>query len=416
MDDPSSIAAHLAIARPRVLAALVRRFRDLDRAEDALQEACVRALETWAAVGTPRDPAAWLIRTGHNAAIDAFRRTSKINDQVDPDKLDLDDGHDEERSARDLDGAHYKDDVLRLMFMCCQPELPLQDQLALALKVLGGLTVSEIARAFLVPSKTMGQRMTRAKKKAEAMAVHLRTPTPQERLERLNAVTLMLYLMFNEGYSATSGIHHIRPALCDEAVRLIRLLVSLFPGQSEVRGLLALCLLQHSRRTARIDEDDTLVPLEAQDRSLWDQRLILEGRTLLEQALRSGRPGPYQIQAAIAATHCGTQRPEDTDWAEIERLYRALEAVQPTPIVTLNRAVAVSKVRGPEKALGLLAPIEETLASYLPFQATRAALLNAVGDNDAARLAYRAALDLDMTEQERAFLVQQMEQSRENLA
>ncbi len=412
MSDDAAIAAHLAASHTRALAALLRHLRNLDQAEDALQEASCRALQTWPERGIPRDPTAWLIRTGRNAAIDALRRTSKWKRDVAVEDLDPSDGHDEDVLTDQLEAAHYKDDILRLMFLCSQPGLPLQDQLALALKVLCGLTVDEIARAFLVPSKTMGQRITRAKKKASAMAGDLHTPSPPERLRRLDAVALMLYLMFNEGYSATSGSVPIRVTLCDEAIRLTRLLLSLFPGQSEVRGLLALFLLQHSRRSARLDEDGQLVPLDEQNRSLWDQALIQEGRALVEQALRSGRPGPYPIQAAIAATHAAADTAEATDWQEIEHLYRALEILQPTPVVRLNRAVAIAKVQGPEVALDRLDALRQPLQRYLPFHATRAALLRDVGDLDAADRAYETALSLAMTAQERTYLEKQQKNLR----
>ena len=258
----------------------------------------------------------------------------------------------------------------------------------------------------------MGQRITRAKKKASGVAGDLHTPSPQERLQRLDAVALMLYLMFNEGYSATSGQEAIRVTLCDEAIRLTRLLLSLFPGQSEVRGLLALFLLQHSRRHARIGEAGELVPLDEQDRQRWDSSLIQEGRALVEQALRAGRPGPYQVQAAIAATHAAANSAEATDWQEIERLYGALEALQPTPVVGLNRAVAVAKLQGPEAALARLHDLAPSLESYLPFHATRAALLREAGRLNDADAAYNTALALPMTAQERAYLEEQQKKLR----
>lgn len=407
MSDTAAIAAHLATAHPKALAALLRYLRNLDQAEDALQEASYRALKTWPQRGIPQDPTAWLVRTGRNAAIDALRRTSKWTRDVAVEDLDPSDGHDEDVLRASLEAAHFKDDILRLMFLCSQPSLSLQDQLALALKVLCGLTVDEIARAFLVPSKTMGQRITRAKKKAGGVAGDLHTPSPQERLQRLDAVALMLYLMFNEGYSATSGKEAIRVNLCDEAIRLTRLLLSLFPGQSEVRGLLALFLLQHSRRHARLGEAGELVPLDEQDRQRWDSSLIQEGRALVEQALRAGRPGPYQVQAAIAATHAAAGSAEATDWQEIERLYGALEALQPTPVVGLNRAVTVAKLQGPETALARLDDLAPSLESYLPFHATRAALLREAGRLSDADAAYAAALALPMTAQERAYLEEQ---------
>lgn len=403
MSGDDWLRAHLITARPRVLAALLRRFRDLDKAEDAFQEACLRALKAWPQRGVPSDPAAWLILTGRNAGIDALRRTARLDRTVDVETLPLAAGGEDEM-VEALDRSHDRDDILRLMFMCCHPDLTLQDQLSLALKVMGGLSVPEIARAFLVKPQTLGQRITRAKAKAASIGTKLETPSPQQRLERLNAVALMLYLMFNEGYAATGGEDHVRTALCEEAIRLARLLVSLFPAQSEAKGLLALFLFQHSRRAARIDGNGRLVALDRQDRSTWDRSMIAEGEVLLEEALRRGRPGPYQIQAAIAGTHCRANAPRLTDWAEIERLYRLLERLQPGPIVTLNRAVAIARTQGAERALALLEPLRDELAGYLPFHATQAGLLEEAGRTEDAAQAYERSLLIETTEQGRAYL------------
>lgn len=403
MPDAHWLTAHLTTARPRALAALVRHFRDLDRAEDAFQDACLRAVRTWPHQGLPRDPAAWLILVGRNAGIDALRRTAPIDASVDVAALPIQCGSEEEL-AEALDRSHDRDDILRLMFMCGHPDLPLQDQLALALRVIAGLSVPEIARAFLVQSKTLGQRITRAKRKAASIGIRLETPSLKERMDRLNAVSLMIYLMFNEGYSATSGACHIRVALCEEAIRLARLLVTLFPGQSEAKGLLALCLLQHSRHGARVDADGRLVALELQDRRVWDQAMIAEGNILLEEALRSGKLGAYQIQAAIAATHCAARTAAETNWTEIERLYRALERLQPSPIVTLNRAVAIAQTEGTAAALALLETLREALAAYLPFHVALGGMLEAAGRTDEALRAYKAALRLEATDQGRRHL------------
>ena len=294
-----------------------------------------------------------------------------------------------------------RDDVLRLMFMCCHPDLPAQDQLALALKIIVGFPVDRIARALVVRPKAMEQRITRAKKKAAATAAQLDTPTLRERHERLNAVSTMVYLLFNEGYSAGGGDRHIRDELCEEAIRLARLLLELFPSQPEVMGLLSLCLLQHSRRAARIDAGGELVPLAEQDRNLWDREAIAEGEVLLEKALRRGRPGAYQIQAAIAATHCHAGSDTETDWREIAALYGALEALHPTPVIALNRAVAVARTEGEAAALAIIEPLAGDLDGYLHFQTTRASMLAAVGRQAEARKAYERALELQPTAAER---------------
>ena len=408
----SEIAAHLAMARPKVLAALTRRFASLDLAEEAYQEACLRALERWPSGGVPRDPSAWLLLVGRNATIDRLRRDKRLDfrdelPETGPEPADV-----EAVLADWIDSEELRDDVLRLMFMCCHPDLSLQDQLALALKVIGGFSTDKIARALVVRPRAMEQRLTRAKKKAGALVVQLETPTFQERSARLDAVCVMVYLLFNEGYSATGGDVHIRSELCEEAIRLVRLLLSLFPQQAEVMGLLALCLFQHSRRQARIGEDDSLVPLDRQDRSRWNLEEIAEGRVLLEKALRHGRAGPYQIQAAIAAVHCAAATAESTDWAEIEKLYGVLEQVQPTPVVSLNRAVALSKVKDAGAGLEHLAGLSATLDNYLYFHTSRASLLQEDGQWDAALASYEQALQLGPTDQEAEHIHEQMERCR----
>ncbi|MEX3009534.1 RNA polymerase sigma factor [Hoeflea sp. TYP-13] len=409
----SEIAAHLAMARPRVLAALTRQFSSLDIAEDAYQEACMRALERWPAAGLPRDPTAWLLMTGRNATIDRIRRDKRLffKDELPESSEATNDV--ETELADQIDMSELRDDVLRLMFMCCHPELSLQDQLALALKVIGGFSVDKIARAFVVKPKAMEQRITRAKKKAAIVAVRIDTPSLQERTARLDAVCVMAYLLFNEGYTASGGDEHIRAELCEEAIRLVRLLLTLFPSQAEVMGLLALCLFQHSRRRARLGADDSLVPLEEQDRTLWNRQEITEGQVLLEKALRHGRAGPYQIQAAIAAVHCAAEKAEHTNWREIERLYAALEQVQPTPVVSLNRAVALSKVKNAQAGLDYLATLSHSLANYLYFHTTQASLLKEAGHPKQAIAAYKQALLLGPTEQEADHIRAQMEQCGE---
>ncbi|MCY6380259.1 RNA polymerase sigma factor [Hoeflea prorocentri] len=388
------------MARPRVLAALTRRFSDIDLAEEAYQEACLRALERWRRDGLPRDPTGWLLLTGRNATIDRVRRDKRIVFQDVMPEQEEDPGDVEADLADEIDLSELRDDVLRLMFMCCHPDLSLQDQLALALKVIGGFSVEKIARAFVVRPKAMEQRITRAKKKASSLATQLDTPSLQERAARLDAVSTMIYLLFNEGYSASGGDIHIHTELCEEAIRLARLLIALFPSQPEVMGLLSLCLLQHSRRRARIDGKGGLVPLEQQDRSLWSRVEISEGKVLLEKALLRGRPGSYQIQAAIAAVHCAAAGADDTDWQEIERLYAALEQVHPTPVVSLNRAVALAKVRGAAAGLEHLSSLSDALSNYLYFHTTRAALLDEGGETREAIRSYKRALELGPTGQE----------------
>lgn len=404
----SRVAAHLALARPKVVAALTRQFRSLETAEEAFQEACVKALVTWSEAGVPRDPTAWLLVAGRNATLDRLRKDRRlVFDDSLTDRSPCA-GDAEQEIAEQIDMAELRDDVLRLLFMCCHPDLSLQDQLALALKVIAGFSVEKIARALVVRPKSMEQRITRAKKKASAMAVRLETPSLQERTARLEAVCTMIYLLFNEGYSASGGDVHIRSELCDEAIRLLRLLLTLFPAQSEVMGLLALCLVQHSRRDARLGRGGGLVPLDAQDRRLWHRSEISEGQVLLEKALRRGRPGPYQIQAAIAATHGRARQANETDWREIERLYEALEHVQPTPVVSLNRAVAVSKLHGAGAALEHLDRLSDDLGNYLYFHTTRASLLMETGRRDMAATAYRQALSLGPTGQEIEHIHQQI--------
>ena len=408
MQRQGEFAAHLVMAKPRVVAGLMRRFSDLDMAEEAYQEACVRALERWPSAGLPGDPAAWLLVTGRNSIIDRMRRDKRIaySDTLPENSGEADNV--EADLADRIDMSELRDDVLRLMFMCCHPELSLQDQLALALKVIAGFSVERIARAFVVKPKAMEQRITRAKKRASAVAARLDVPSLHERAARLDAVCVVAYLLFSEGYSASGGDVHIRAELSEEAIRLVRLLLALYPSQAEVMGLLALFLLQHSRRKARIDADDSLVPLDRQDRTLWNRQEISEGRVLLQKALRHGRPGPYQIQAAIAAVHCTAETADTTDWQEIESLYAALERVQPSPVVSLNRAVALSKVRDAQAGLQYLAPLSETLASYLYFHTTRASLLKEAGYPQQAAAAYERALQLEPTGQEADYIREQM--------
>jgi RNA polymerase sigma-70 factor (ECF subfamily) len=397
------IDAALTAARPQALGALLRYFGDLDSAEEAFQEACLRALQKWPENGPPRDPAAWLILVGRNAALDSVRRRAKQQALPGDEVIsDLDDA--EAKLAERLDGAHYRDDVLRLLFICCHPELPATQQIALALRIVCGLSVTQIARAFLVGESAMEQRITRAKSHVASAEIPFETPGAPERAERLAAVAVVIYLIFNEGYSAAGGTAGVRAQLCDEAIRLARLLLRLFPGEPEILGLTALLLLQHSRAAARLDVDANVVLLEVQDRALWDRSLIAEGLALLDKAVRHRRPGPYQVQAAIAALHARAGRPEETDWAEIDLLYATLERLQPSPVVTLNRAVAVAKVRGPEAALAMIEPLAPRLSGYFHFFGLKGALLVQLGRANEAQVAFDRAIALANTATEAAHI------------
>jgi RNA polymerase sigma-70 factor (ECF subfamily) len=390
------------------MGALLRRFRDLDLAEEAFQEACLRALARWPVNGPPRDPASWLIFVGRNAALDAVRRRGRERELPPEEALsDLDDR--EAALAEQLDDAHYRDDILRLLFICCHPDLPATQQIALALRIVSGLSVAQIARAFLVGESAMEQRITRAKNRVAGADVPFEPPGAADRAERVVAVATVIYLMFNEGYSATGGTSHVRASLCEEAIRLARLLLRLFPGEPEILGLTALLLLQHARSRARLDADGAIVLLEDQDRRLWDPELIAEGLALLDKAVRHRRPGHYQVQAAIAAIHARAPRAEDTDWAEIEILYATLERLQPSPVVTLNRAVAVAKVRGPRAALDLIEPLATELAGYFYFFGLRGALLLKLGQDDEARVAFDRALALAHSPAEAAHIRMQID-------
>jgi RNA polymerase sigma-70 factor (ECF subfamily) len=383
----------LSAARPQAMSALLRYFRDLDVAEEAFQDASLRALKNWPRNGPPRDPAAWLIMVGRNAAIDSIRRRSKQEELPSEDKIsEL--GDVEAATAEQLDQADYRDDILRLLFICCHPDLPATQQIALALRIVSGLSVKQIARAFLVGEKAMEQRITRAKARVAKAGVPFETPGPIERAERLAAVATMVYLIFNEGYSAGADNVSERGPLCGEAIRLGRLLLRLYSSEPEIMALTALMLLQHSRADARFDKHGCAVLLDDQDRSRWNQRMIKEGTALIDKAVRHQRPGVYQLQAAIASLHAAAERPEDTDWPQIELLYGALERMQPSPVVTLNRAVATSKTRGPQAALDLIEPLEAALSGYFHFFGVKGAFLKDLGRKEEAREAFNRAIAL----------------------
>ena len=403
MSEVGWIDAALTSARPHALAALLRYFRDLDTAEEAFQEACLRALKTWPLNGPPRDPTAWLIFVGRNSALDEVRR-QKHHDPLPAEHMISSLEDTEGGLVERLDNSHYRDDVLRLLFICCHPELPATQQIALALRIVSGLSVKEIARAFLVGESAMEQRITRAKRRVATADVPFDAPGAVERAQRLGTVAAMIYLLFNEGYSASGGEAHIRLPLCEEAIRLARILLRLHIGEPEIMGLTALLLLQHARAPARLDADDAIVLLDDQDRSLWNRDMIAEGLALVSKALRVGKPGPYQVQAAIAAVHARAMRAEDTNWAEIERLYAALEGLQPSPVVTLNHAVAVSKVHGPAAALEMIGPLEEWLDGYFNFFGVKGALLTQLGRAAEARIAFDRAIALANTPAEAAHI------------
>jgi RNA polymerase sigma-70 factor (ECF subfamily) len=391
MHDPAHIDVAISAARPKAVAALLRYFRDLDTVEEAFQEACLRALQSWPRKGFPVDPAAWLILVGRNAALDVERRHRAVVPLSDAETL-ADAGG--EPTGEDLDESVYRDDILRLLFVCGHPSLPATQQIALALRVVSGLSVERIAAAFLVSPAAMEQRITRAKRALATIGVAFEAPGAAERRARLATVATMIYLVFNEGYGSTPDAAAARGALSDEAIRLGRLLLGLFPTDPEIYGLVALMLFQQSRAPARFDADGELVLLDEQDRSLWNRRLIDEARLLLERAAVYQDPGPYQVQAAIAALHVRAARPEDTAWKEIESLYRLLETLQPSPVTTLNRAVAVWKLHGAEAALRMIGPLESDLDAYFYFHGLRGTLLRELRRSDEAQAALNRAIAL----------------------
>jgi RNA polymerase sigma-70 factor, ECF subfamily len=408
VSDVSWIDAVLTSARAQAVAALLRYFRDLDIAEEAFQEACLRALKSWPKNGPPRAAAAWLIMVGKNAAIDTVRRQRRESPLPQEELIsDLSDA--EASTVERIDEADYRDDILRLLFVCCHPELPATQQIALALRIVSGLSTRQIARAFLVSDDAMEQRITRAKARVAKANVPFEAPSAVDRSERLAAVAAMLYLLFNEGYTAGAAEQDSRAALCDEAIRLCRLLLRLFPTEPEIMALTALLLLQHARSRARFDRQGSVVLLEEQDRRLWDQKLIAEGLALIDKAVRHRRPGPYQVQAAIAALHARAHRPQATDWGEIDLLYGALERMQPSPVVTLNRAVAAAKVRGPEAALAMIEPLAGKLDGYFYFHGAKGAFLLELGRSEEARTAFNRAIALANTPAEAAHIRQQLD-------
>jgi RNA polymerase sigma-70 factor (ECF subfamily) len=404
--DPA-VAVELAFREERaaVLATLIRQVGDFQLAEDALQDAFASAVAVWPRGGVPANPGAWLTTAARRRAIDRLRRTRSLADRADRlaalARLDAQ----EHRPDAEEEGA-VEDDRLRLIFTCCHPALALPARVALTLRMLGGLSTGEIARAFLVAEPTMGQRLSRAKRKIADAHIPYRVPTDDMLPDRLRGVLMVVYLIFNEGYEASEGDRLVRGELCSEAIRLGRLLAKLMPDDAEVWGLLALMLLHDARRAARVDASGRYVALDQQDRSLWDRGRIREGLRALENGLRLRRPGAYQLQAAISALHVEAPSADEVEWGKIAELYGALARLEPSPVVEVNRAVAVSFADGPAAGLAVLEPLlaEPALDRYQPLQAAHAELLRRSGDLDAAALAYTRAIELTSNAVERTEL------------
>jgi RNA polymerase sigma-70 factor, ECF subfamily len=409
----AAIASAFREERATVLATLIRQVGNFQLAEDAVQDAFEAAVTVWRRDGIPGNPGAWITTAARRRAIDRLRRNRSVADRADrlAELMRLDAQHEEPTMD---DESMIVDDRLRLVFTCCHPALEMPARVALTLRALGGLTTGEIARAFLVAEPTMGKRIVRAKRKIAEARIPYRVPADEELPDRLRGVLQVVYLIFNEGYAAAEGDRLVREELCDEAIRLGLLLSRLMPDDAEVWGLLALMLLHDARRAARVDASGRYVALDAQDRSLWDQNRIREGRAMLERAARLRRPGEYQVQAAITALQVEAPDPEATDWAQIAELYGALGVLNPSPVVELNRAVAVGMASGADAGLELLAPLlaDTALERYQPLYAAHAELLRRAGDAAGAARAYERAIELSANAVERAELQRRLDALR----
>jgi RNA polymerase sigma-70 factor (ECF subfamily) len=389
----------------RIVATLIRTTGDWDLAEECAQDAFARALERWPRDGVPANPGAWLTTTARNRALDRLRRAQSGAAKTREAAMLM-----PEDPPPALDDSGVGDDRLRLIFTCCHPALSVEAQVALTLRTLAGLTTAEIARAFLVPEPTMAQRLVRAKRKIHDAGIPYRVPPAHLLPERTSAVLAVLYLLFNEGYVASSGAELVRADLAAEAIRLARTLTDLMPDEPEAIGLLALMLLHHARRAGRVDAAGELVPLDEQDRTTWDQGMIAEGQTQLERALRRQRPGPYQVQAAIAACHASASTAAETDWHEIALLYAELVHMTASPVVELNRAVAVAMSDGPDAGLELVDALAPGLDGYQYLHATRADLLRRLDRRDESAAAYTRALELSTVATERRYLQRRLDE------